>query len=62
MITSLANACGVNGPSQQKININYNLKLSLSLFSATISPTVNNDATIDCPLTADQIKQIINHG
>lgn len=60
MIKSLADSCGVTGgASTRQISINYRLKLWLRIFSATISPSFDSSATLDCPLDAEQIKQLM---
>jgi len=63
MIKALANSCGVTGnASSRQISINYKLKLWLRIFSATIAPSFDSSATLDCPLTAEQIKTLMPSG
>jgi hypothetical protein len=63
MIQALANSCGVTGTSSKReITIQYKLKLWLRIFSATIAPSFDASATLDCPLDAEQIKQLMPAG
>jgi hypothetical protein len=59
MIKALSNSCGSGVSGSRTVVIDYQLKMWLKIFSATIKPSFDSSATIDCPLDADQIAQLM---
>lgn len=59
MINSLSTKCGLNGGTTGQITIDYTLHLALVILGVTVKPNIDASATIDCPVTASQIQEII---
>jgi len=58
VLTDLAAKCVGN----TNVKVNYKITLGLHIIVATISPTISNSFSFDCPLTEDDINKLINGG
>ncbi|KAF9976339.1 hypothetical protein BGZ73_008769 [Actinomortierella ambigua] len=56
VVSDIANRCGLTGNVRQKLQINYDLTLTLNIIGIKISPTIKNlHVNFDCPANIDQI-------
>nr|XP_031857705.1 uncharacterized protein CI109_006865 [Kwoniella shandongensis]KAA5524777.1 hypothetical protein CI109_006865 [Kwoniella shandongensis] len=53
--------CGITGGSVQDITVDYDLRLKLKVLGLTISPTISNSASFECPITSKDIESIIGN-
>ncbi|KAK6908453.1 hypothetical protein I203_102454 [Kwoniella mangroviensis CBS 8507] len=51
--------CGISGGTKQDITVDYDLYLKLKILGVTVSPTISNSASFECPITASDIQSII---
>ncbi|KAG0255544.1 hypothetical protein DFQ27_006198 [Actinomortierella ambigua] len=56
VVSDIANRCGLTGGQLQKLQINYDLTLTLNIVGINISPTIKNQhVSFDCPSNIAQI-------
>jgi len=60
IFSDLASKCGLTGGAKSNLNINYKITLGIRILMATISPTISNTFSFPCPITAAEIKQLLN--
>ncbi|WWD20304.1 hypothetical protein CI109_104780 [Kwoniella shandongensis] len=59
--TDVVEKCGITGGSVQDITVDYDLRLKLKVLGLTISPTISNSASFECPITSKDIESIIGN-
>jgi len=59
ILIDLANKCGVNGGTKSNISVNYKITLGIRIVLVTISPVVANTFSFLCPISADQIENML---
>ncbi|KAG0225061.1 hypothetical protein BGW42_004692 [Actinomortierella wolfii] len=56
VVSDIANRCGLTSAQRQKLQINYDLTLTLKIIGISISPTIKNQhVDFNCPPNIDQI-------
>ncbi|RUS12830.1 hypothetical protein BC937DRAFT_86898, partial [Endogone sp. FLAS-F59071] len=50
VLTDIATKCGLLGGQKTPLTVDYDLTLSLKILFITISPTISETATFDCPI------------
>ncbi|OCF73204.1 hypothetical protein I204_06434 [Kwoniella mangroviensis CBS 8886] len=59
ILKDLISKCGISGGTKQDITVDYDLYLKLKILGVTVSPTISNSASFECPITASDIQSII---
>ncbi|OCF34489.1 hypothetical protein I317_04917 [Kwoniella heveanensis CBS 569] len=62
ILNDLIKKCGILGGSTQDITVDYDLYLKLKILGVTVSPTISNSASFECPITASDIESIVGSG
>ncbi|GAA93475.1 uncharacterized protein L969DRAFT_86180 [Mixia osmundae IAM 14324] len=60
ILTDIATKCGYIGSSTSQIDVDYTLLLDLKVLAFKIHPTVSSSASFDCPLTKDQLANVVS--
>ncbi|WRT69696.1 uncharacterized protein IL334_006686 [Kwoniella shivajii] len=58
-LKSQSSKCGISGGAVSDITVDYDLYLKLKILGVTVSPTISNSASFECPITASDIESII---
>jgi LEA14-like dessication related protein len=58
IIADLETKCGIGGGPVSDITVNYDITLALRVLFFTVSPTISNSASFQCPLTASDIPSL----
>nr|XP_018260305.1 uncharacterized protein I303_07223 [Kwoniella dejecticola CBS 10117]OBR82463.1 hypothetical protein I303_07223 [Kwoniella dejecticola CBS 10117] len=61
ILKDLISKCGISGGSVKDITVDYDLYLKLKILGITVSPTISNSASFECPITASDIESIIGN-
>ncbi|WVW86927.1 hypothetical protein I302_108982 [Kwoniella bestiolae CBS 10118] len=59
ILKDLISKCGISGGAKKDITVDYDLYLKLKILGVTVSPTISNSASFECPITASDIQSII---
>ncbi|WVQ95829.1 hypothetical protein IAU59_002928 [Kwoniella sp. CBS 9459] len=62
ILNDLIKKCGILGGTTQDITVDYDLHLKLKILGITVSPTISNSASFECPITASDIESIVGSG
>jgi LEA14-like dessication related protein len=58
IIANLVTKCGGEGGTASDITVDYDITLALRVLFFTVSPTISNSASFQCPLTASDISSL----
>nr|XP_019043544.1 hypothetical protein I302_08123 [Kwoniella bestiolae CBS 10118]OCF22474.1 hypothetical protein I302_08123 [Kwoniella bestiolae CBS 10118] len=58
ILKDLISKCGISGGAKKDITVDYDLYLKLKILGVTVSPTISNSASFECPITASDIQAV----
>ncbi|ETW86066.1 hypothetical protein HETIRDRAFT_438587 [Heterobasidion irregulare TC 32-1] len=59
IISTIATKCLSN--PQQQLTVSYKITLGLRILLVTIHPTISNNLSFDCPISADEIQSVLKN-
>lgn len=59
IISTIATKCLSN--PQQQLTVSYKITLGLRILFITIHPTISNNLSFDCPISADEIQSVLKN-
>jgi LEA14-like dessication related protein len=60
ILVDLATKCGVIGSNKSNISVNYKITLGIRFLFVTVSPSVSNSFSFECPMSKSDLEGLLN--